>query len=154
MFVGALHDLEMREPLDVMTNHGENIDEYGRCVLTELLPDECGCRLHATARPVSGGTGPRSHDWRRDDDMVAAAAYFKYGTNNLPAAAKAKLAELIGCSVASVAYKLGNLHSYVTGDGSLDHGSAQMRSVVDQLSRASSSDRERLADEAHQRLGC
>lgn len=144
----------MRDPRDVMTDHDETVDECGRCVLTELLPDECGCRLHATARLASGRghTGPRSHDWRRDDDMVVAAAYFDYGTNNLPAAAKAKLAEVIGCSVASVAYKLGNLHSYVTGDGSLDHGSAQMRSVVDQLRRASSSDRKRLADEARRRL--
>jgi len=80
--------------------------------------------------------------------MVVAAAYFRYGTNNLPGAAKA---ELIGCSVASVAYKLGNLHSYVTGQGSLDQGSAQMRSVVAQLRRAGDRDRERLADEAYRR---
>lgn len=135
-----------------MTHRDETIDEYGRCVLTELLPDECACRFHAIVRPASGGTGRRLHDWCRDDDTVVAAAYFKYRTNNLPAAAKAELAELIGCSVASIAYKLGNLHSYVTGDGSLDHGSAQMRSVVDQLSRASSSDRQRLADQALRRL--
>jgi len=134
--------------------HDETIDEYGRCVLTELLPGECGCRFHAIARPASGRghTGPSSHEWHRNDDMVVAAAYFDYGTNNLPAAAKAKLAELIGCSVASVAYKLGNLHSYVTGHGSLDQGSAQMRSVVEQLRRTSESDRERLADEAYRRL--
>lgn len=137
-----------------MTDYGETVDEFGRCVLTELLPSECGCRLHATARPASGRghTGPRSHVWRRDDDMVVAAAYFEHGTNNLPAAAKADLAELIGCSVASVAYKLGNLHSYVAGQGSLDQGSAQMRSVVEQLRRATGSDRVRLANEAYERL--
>ena len=138
-----------------MTGFDETVDEYGRCVLSELLPDECGCRFHATARPASfrGNTGPHSHQWRRGDDMVVAAAYFDYGTSNLPAAAKTKLAELIGCSVASVAYKLGNLHSYVTGHGSLDQGSAQMRSVVEQLRRATGSDRERLANEAYRRLG-
>lgn len=137
-----------------MTGDHKTTDEYGRCMLTELLPDECSCRLHATAKPAAGRnhTGPRTHAWRRDDDMVAAAAYFEHGTNNLPAEAKAKLANLIGCSAASVAYKLGNLHSYVTGDGSLDHGSAQMRSVADQLRMSSSSDRARLADEAHERL--
>jgi hypothetical protein len=137
-----------------MTNDDATVDEQGRCVLSELLPDQCACRLHAAARPKSGRghTGPPVHQWRRDDDMVVAAAYLEYGTNNLPADAKARLAELIGCSVASVAYKLGNLHSYVAGQGALDQGSAQMRSVVDQLREASSMDREHLANEAYQRL--
>jgi hypothetical protein len=133
---------------------GETIDEHGRCVITELLPGECGCRFHAATRPTSGRgrTGPRSHEWRRDDDLIVAAAYFDYGTNNLPSATKAELAEVIGCSVASVAYKLGNLDSYVAGRGSLDQGSAQMRSVVEQLRRASDDDRERMANEAYRRL--
>ena len=83
----------MREPRSFMTGYDETVDEYGRCVLSEMLPDECGCRFHSTARPASGRgrTGPRSHKWCRDDDMVVAAAYFDFGTNNLPAAAKTEL---------------------------------------------------------------
>jgi hypothetical protein len=105
-----------------MNDSDATVDEVGRCVLTELLPDECSCRFHATARPPSGRgrTGPRSDVWRRDDDMVVAAAYLEHGTNNLPAEDKARLAELVGCSVASVAYKLGNLHTYVSGQGALE----------------------------------
>ena len=137
-----------------MTDRDRTVDESGRCVLTELLPDECGCRFHSSAPAAieSPRHGPASHVWRRDDDLVVAAAYLDYGTNNLPAEAKANLAELIGCSVASVAYKLGNLHSYVAGEGSLSNGSAQMRSVVDQLRRASAVDRQRMATEARRRL--
>lgn len=143
-----------REARRGMADDDDTIDEFGRCILTELLPDECGCRFHATAKTPSGRghTGPRAHEWRRDDDMVVAAAYFEYGTNNLPATVKSELAELIGCSVASVAYKLGNLHTYVTGVGSLDQGSAQMRSVVEELRRVGVGERERLASEAQRRL--
>jgi hypothetical protein len=137
-----------------MTDHDVTVDESGLCVLTELLPDECGCRFHATPppTPARGQLRPRMHEWRRDDDVVVAAVYFDHGTNNVPAATKAELAETIGCSEASVAYKLGNLHSYVTGRGAPKNGSAQMRAVVEEFRFASVSDRERTVSEARQRL--
>jgi hypothetical protein len=137
-----------------MTDHDATVDETGLCVLTELLPDECGCRFHATPRPTParGHARPSVHEWCRDDDVVVAAVYFNRGTNNVPAATKSELAEMIGCSEASVAYKLGNLHSYVTGRGALKNGSAQMRAVVEELRFASVSDRQRTASEARRRL--
>lgn len=141
--------------LVVMSGGDSTLDEFGRCLLSELLPAECGCRFHATSRevPRRGRIGPAKHAWRWDDDLVVAAVYLEYGTSNVPAAVKADLAELIGCSIASVAYKLGNLHTYITDHGALANGSAQMRTVVDQLRRAGAADRERLVAAAYRRLG-
>jgi hypothetical protein len=51
----------MREPPDVMTDHDETVDEYGRCVLTARRRDLV--RLGGAAPPVQLGDIPAKAIW-------------------------------------------------------------------------------------------
>ena len=141
-------------PGPTASDQDPTLDESGACIMSGLQPYECACRVHTSA-PTRGGrtrTGPPRHRWSRDDETVVAGVYLERESASVPASVKAELADLIGCSPSSIAYKLGNIHAYVTGQGALDHGSRQMCSVLDQLCRATEEERSLLVHTAHQNL--
>jgi hypothetical protein len=116
-----------------------------------LPPDECAiCRGRASNRSPRP-KGADRHRWTRDDEIVVAGAYLERGTVNLPAAEKEHLADLIGCSVASVALKLGNLDAHLSS-GALASGSKLMREIADELASIDPAERRRIVVEARRRL--
>lgn len=116
-----------------------------------LPPGECAiCRAPAPSAR-SRSHGEERHRWTRDDEIVVAGAYLEHGSVNLSAAAKEELAELIGCSFASVALKLGNIDAHLAGGG-LTSGSRLMRDVADALVAMEAPARRRLVTEARNRL--
>jgi hypothetical protein len=117
-----------------------------------LLPSgECAiCKAPAPSM-VGRPRGEDRHRWTRDDEIVVAGAYLQHASVNLPATDKEELAQLIGCSFASVALKLGNIDAHLAGGG-LTSGSKLMREVVDELAGMDSAARHRAVAEARARL--
>ncbi len=116
-----------------------------------LPPGDCAICRAPTPSVRSRSQGEERHRWTRDDEIVVAGAYLEHGSVNLSAAAKEELAELIGCSFASVALKLGNLDAHLAGGG-LTSGSRLMRDVADALCAMEAPARRRLVAEARARL--
>lgn len=116
-----------------------------------LPPGECAICKASAPSVYSRPQGDERHRWTSDDEIVVAGAYLEHGSLNLSAAAKEELAELIGCSFASVALKLGNIDAHLAGRA-LTSGSRLMRDVVDALVAMEAPARRRLVAEARARL--
>jgi hypothetical protein len=87
----------------------------------------------------------------RDDHLVVIGAYLEHRSVNLPATEKAELAELVGCSYASIAFKLGTIDAHLAG-GALTSGSRMTRDVADELIALDARERRKVVAAARERL--
>lgn len=108
------------------------------------------CSICKPSPPRRRGSGPAQHAWTDDDDTVVGGAYLAHG-GSVPAHAKEELAQLIGCSFASVAFRLGNFDA-VLGGGSLTNVAERTVRLAWRLSAMNSDERHTTVEAARSRL--